>query len=322
MEQAVWDEKFNIGVEVIDKAHAKLFRIVKKLLDISEDAKANQHAYKEGIKYLETYTMKHFSEEEAYMRSIRYAAYGQHKRIHDNFRDKTLISLKRDMELSGYSLLSVQRFIKIMSNWLAEHIMGEDQAIVGRSVPRRGYDISSQIPVIARTVCRTTLDLFQVETTLISAEYKGQNIGNGFYCRQLYDLEGGIRLQLLLGLEAPLILRGLNRSAEMQAIPEGPAANEACLSVFGQLFQDMGKLFRVEEEYELKKENLMSRNEFRTDFMKGYPCSLLFSSRLGYLIFCYRSWRIPSQAATAAAEKEKAAGRTAGRRGGPQSAVS
>ncbi len=242
MEQAVWDEKFNIGVEVIDKAHAKLFRIVKKLLDISEDAKANQHAYKEGIKYLETYTMKHFSEEEAYMRSIRYGAYGQHKRIHDNFRDKTLISLKRDMELSGYSLLSVQRFIKIMSNWLAEHIMGEDQAIVGRSVPRRGYDISSQIPVIARTVCRTTLDLFQVETTLISAEYKGQNIGNGFYCRQLYDLEGGIRLQLLLGLEAPLILRGLNRSAEMQAIPEGPAANEACLSVFGQLFQDMGKL--------------------------------------------------------------------------------
>ncbi len=89
MEQAVWDEKFNIGVEVIDKAHAKLFRIVKKLLDISEDAKANQHAYKEGIKYLETYTMKHFSEEEAYMRSIRYGAYGQHKRIHDNFRDKT-----------------------------------------------------------------------------------------------------------------------------------------------------------------------------------------------------------------------------------------
>ena len=73
MEQIVWDEKFNIGVEVVDKAHSKLFRIMKKLLEVPENEEINQATYREGIKYLEAYTMIHFLEEETYMRSIKYS---------------------------------------------------------------------------------------------------------------------------------------------------------------------------------------------------------------------------------------------------------
>ena len=116
MEKVAWDDRFKIGVEIVDRAHAKLFRIVNKLFDISQDASTNQAAYVEGIKYLEAYSMTHFSEEEAYMRSVRYNGYAEHKRIHDNFRNKTLISLKRDLELSGYSVPAVQRFVGIMNN--------------------------------------------------------------------------------------------------------------------------------------------------------------------------------------------------------------
>ena len=50
MEKVVWDDRFKIGVEMVDRAHAKLFRIVSKLLDISQDASTNQAAYIEGIK--------------------------------------------------------------------------------------------------------------------------------------------------------------------------------------------------------------------------------------------------------------------------------
>ena len=95
MERLVWDDKYNIGVEVVDKAHAKLFKIIDKLLENIEDVTSNQHTYMEGIKYLDAYAMKHFSEEEAFMRSIKYNKYMQHKKIHDNFRDKTLVSLKK-----------------------------------------------------------------------------------------------------------------------------------------------------------------------------------------------------------------------------------
>ncbi len=290
MENIAWDEKFNIGVDVIDKAHAKLFRIMKKLIDMSEDDETNQTTYKEGIKYLEAYSMTHFSEEETYMRSVRYQGYAQHKKIHDNFRDKTLVSLKKDLELSNYSTTAVHRFVGIMNNWLAEHIMMEDQAIVGRIINRKGYDLSSQIPIISRVMNRAMTEVFQTESKFVSADYKGQNFGKALYCCYFCDTESGIRLQLLLGVEETLFFR-----AAKQQEAEKEMTEEEKLRVFGQLFQTISKLFRVETEYELDKDNLLTRDGFRANFMKGYPCSLLFTTKVGYFVFCYRSWRVKKQ---------------------------
>lgn len=300
MEQIVWDEKYNIGVEVVDTAHAKLFRIMKKLMDISQDNSGDgyQSTYREMIKYLETYSMTHFSEEE-YMRSIRYKSYGHHKKIHDSFRDKTLVSLKKDLELSGYSGSAVQRFVAIMSGWLSEHIMKEDQAIVGRGNARKGRDLSSQIGIISRAANRGAQEVFQVEAKLDSAEYKGHNIGKGFYCRQWYDTEGGIRLQFLLGMEEPLMARGITRMVETRMVRKGEGTKENILLVFQQILEHMGKIFRAEAADELTKDNLLDRDGFRADFMKGYPCSLLFSTKIGYFVFCYRSWRVKNQKADA-----------------------
>lgn len=288
MEKIVWDDKYKIGVEAVDKAHAKLFRITNKLFDISQDASVNQAAYGEGIKYLEAYTMTHFSEEEAYMRSIRYSGYAEHKRLHDNFRNKTLVSLKRDLELSNYSSSAIQRFVGIMGNWLTEHIMLEDQAIVGKAVRQKKRDRSSQIDIISRTVNRTVQDVLQAETKLVSTDYKGQNIGNGYYCCQYYDMGGGVMLQLLLGVEDILFLRGIER---IPGIRKREMTESDILHVFKQLFEKMGRLFKVETEPEFGMENLLDRDQFRKEFMKGCPCSLLFGTRSGALVFCYRSWR-------------------------------
>ena len=64
------------------------------------------------------------------------------------------------------------------------------------------------------------------------------------------------------------------------------------LKIFEQMFERIGRLFRAEEESALKKENLLTVEEFRTEFMKGYPCSLLYSNKVGHLAFCYRNWRV------------------------------
>ena len=287
MENIAWDDKFNIGVDVIDKAHAKLFRIMNKLIDMSEDEENNQTTYKEGIKYLEAYSMTHFSEEESYMRSIRYQGYAQHKKVHDNFRDKTLVTLKKDLESSNYSTASVQRFVGIMNNWLTEHIMMQDQAIVGRIVNRKGFDLTSQIPVISRVLNRAMTEVFQTEAKFVSADYKGQNFGKTLYCCYFCDTESGIRLQLLLGIEETLFLRAVKQQGVT-----GNLTEDETLQIFGQLFQIISKLFRVETEYELDRDNLLTRDGFRANFMKGYPCSLLFSTKSGYFVFCYRSWRV------------------------------
>lgn len=288
MEKIMWDDRYKMGVEAVDRAHAKLFRIVNKLFDLSQDVSANQAAYKEGIKYLEAYSMTHFSEEEAYMRSIRYGGYAEHKRIHDNFRNKTLISLKKDLELSGYSSSAVERFVGIMGNWLTEHIMLEDQAIVGKVVRQKKRDLSTQIEIISKTVHHAVKEVLQTETKLVSTEYKGQNIGNGYYCCQYYQMGGGVVLQLLLGVEDVLFLRGIER---IPGIRKREMTERDVLHVFGQLFERMGRLFKVETKPEFGPENLLSRDNFRKEFMKGCPCSLLFGTRSGALAFCYRSWK-------------------------------
>ena len=181
--------------------------------------------------------------------------------------------------------------------------MKEDQAIVGKAGTRKNYDISAQIPIISRVVNRTMLEVFQIETKLASANYKGQNIGKGFYSRQFYDTEKGVRVQFLLGVEEPLFLRGANRIPGMQG---EELTEESVLHIFGELFQNVSKLFRIETEYEFGKENLLTRDGFRTEFMKNYPCSLLYTTKSGYFIFCYRSWRIKhpkAQAGTAEGER-------------------
>ncbi len=176
----------------------------------------------------------------------------------------------------------------IMGSWLTEHIMLEDQAIVGKAVRQKKRDLSTQIEIISKTVHHAVKEVLQTETKLVSTEYKGQNIGNGYYCCQYYQMGGGVVLQLLLGVEDVLFLRGIER---IPGIRKREMTERDVLHVFGQLFERMGRLFKVETKPEFGPENLLSRDNFRKEFMKGCPCSLLFGTRSGALAFCYRSWK-------------------------------
>ena len=50
MSGIVWNDRFNVGVESIDRAHQRLFSIVGKLLSLNEDTEKQQYACREGIK--------------------------------------------------------------------------------------------------------------------------------------------------------------------------------------------------------------------------------------------------------------------------------
>ena len=90
-----WDERFNIGVDVVDQEHRKLFSIVRRLVSLSEDEKNRQWACAEGIKYFKYYTAKHFAQEEKYMRSIGYGVYIMHKQLHVYFIDRKLHAIEQ-----------------------------------------------------------------------------------------------------------------------------------------------------------------------------------------------------------------------------------
>ena len=84
--EAEWNKNFNIGVDSIDNAHRKLFSIVRKLINLSQNEHNGQWACAEGIKYFKRYAIEHFTDEEAYMQSIDYSGYKIHKRLHDDIK--------------------------------------------------------------------------------------------------------------------------------------------------------------------------------------------------------------------------------------------
>lgn len=292
MKELSWNEQFNIGVEVVDRAHAGLFRRVAKLIDIVEHEANCQNACRESIRFLEDYTMTHFSEEEIYMRSVRYKGYEKHKKIHDNFRDITLVSLKKQLEASGYSPAVVERFVSVLVGWLTGHIMAEDQAITGKVPAKRDYEESLETSVVAGAVNQAMRDVFHLDSELVNEEYNGRGVRHAYYYRLCYELEDGARVQLLLGLEEQLARRGVGFMLGLSAMHNPEMVREASLQILQQLFHHLGKLFKSDKEYELYREEILTRDEFREDFMTRYDCNLLFETRLGHFIFCVRKWEV------------------------------
>ena len=68
--QIVWKDRYNIGVDIIDKEHKKLFRILNKLFEFGQQEEKSQWACQEAVKYFKDHTLQHFPNEEDYMESI------------------------------------------------------------------------------------------------------------------------------------------------------------------------------------------------------------------------------------------------------------
>ncbi|MCI8361024.1 MAG: hemerythrin, partial [Clostridiales bacterium] len=116
--QFVWREEYQIGVDVIDREHQRLFNIINKLFAYREAKKDSQWTCQEGIKYFKGHTLKHFTDEEEYMASIAYEGLAQHRHIHEGFRNNTLPALERELEQDGYSPEAVDHFLGVCAGWL------------------------------------------------------------------------------------------------------------------------------------------------------------------------------------------------------------
>ena len=160
--QMVWQDEYNIGVEVIDQEHQRLFKIINRLLAYDDDK--SQWACQEGIKYFKTHAMKHFTEEEDYMASIGYEGLETHRQIHRIFRDSTLPALERELEETGYSPDSVKHFLGVCAGWLIGHTLTEDQAIVGGKVSKWGSLLpEEELDELKKVIVQQVFDMFRLE---------------------------------------------------------------------------------------------------------------------------------------------------------------
>ena len=136
-----WQERFTIGVESIDNAHRELFRIANKLHSVVRTNDSNiKWTAAQTIKYIHSYTLRHFQDEEAYMRSINFRDYEAHKTIHASMREKIIPRLCARLEQEDYSAESIEFFLDVLEKWLTRHIVGHDREIVRKTLPDAAED--------------------------------------------------------------------------------------------------------------------------------------------------------------------------------------
>lgn len=128
-EDIVWGEEHAIGVEAIDSAHQEFFRILRRLMMLSHNKSKHQWVAEEGIKYLKQYAIRHFQNEEEYMRSIGYVKLEQHREQHETMRTKILPKIESQLRHERFSEEALEKFLTIMRLWLTRHIMVHDKAI-------------------------------------------------------------------------------------------------------------------------------------------------------------------------------------------------
>lgn len=286
-----WNDRFSIGVDTIDRAHERLFTIVGRLISLNEDETKQQHACREGIKYFNSYALKHFAEEEAYMRSINYPGYTLHKTLHDNLREETLPALEEELEEQGYSKESVRHFIGISVGWLTSHIMREDYAITGKSASKWTHPASdNETDSLSKSIVRALESMCQAKSQIVSQHYGGDDFSSGkTLCYRLtYLAKDKSHLQFYLVYEEPLVLRTLSDILG-QDIPRIDQTAISAMKILSEQFVDTVKQhFMVDKKYYLEKNDLMTFEQFVRTFDKEYPpYSLLFRAEgKGYFAFC------------------------------------
>lgn len=286
--QFIWQDRFNIGVDVIDREHKKLFSIMNRLLVFSEQEDKSQWVCQEGLKYFKDHAMKHFAEEEAYMASIHYAGFDTHRRLHDNFRKKMIPALEKELMQTAYSAEAVNHFLGVCSGWLIAHTLTEDHAIAGKAVSKWGELLPDQMQAaMQQTIIQLLRDLFQLEARVVSECYGGERFGKGIYYRLNYENRNGERWEIMLVFEEKLIFKTIGSMIDVEASTVNAMMMHAARFTAQQFVNSINQHFPSAEVHEIKDENLLTYDQFQRAFARQkLQFSLLFDTGAGYFAYC------------------------------------
>ncbi len=288
--QFTWQEAYHIGVDVIDKEHERLFKIINKLMAIQEDERDNQWMCQEGIKYFKGHAMKHFADEEKYMMSIGYEGLERHRRIHKGFRENTLPALEKEMERLNYSADAVNHFLGVCAGWLIGHTLTEDQAIKGDHISRWEHLLpSEEQDVLKKVIVQLVFDMFQLESQAISEAYGGEKFGRGVYYRLVYGgNDKDLRQEIILVFEEKLLINTVGKIMGIQTNKLDTMLVNAARYTARQFVGRVLEHFPNTSSLELKEENLLTYDQFHKIFEREKPqISLLFDTGgAGYFSYC------------------------------------
>lgn len=273
MQQIQWRDRFNLGVEAIDQAHRRLFSIVQKMMDLYVERHEEKFACVEGIKYFKAYTLKHFAEEEAYMRKIGYSGYLAHKKLHDKMKYDTLPELERLLYESDFSTEMVQRFIGVCTGWLTGHIIIEDRAIVGE----RPNELSPMRPDDELSVIQSVIISPLQEILGCPIQFSGRfsikdTILNEQYYELTYSTQEGNWLRVILVIGQEMLLRAAGLMFGMDFYEKNEIVCFAMQEIAQNLIQQAAASFGEQpDKFQLEKGRFLEHEEFIEQFRVQPP---------------------------------------------------
>lgn len=288
MKEIAWNKRYELGVDFIDKEHKMLFSTMNKLLRLSEDEDKSEWVCREGVKFLKNHSLKHFEHEEEYMKSIAYGGYETHKRLHDNFRQKTLPALETEMEEMNYSTESIRHFLGICIGWVISHTLTEDMAIIGKS-RSKWTDIPQEREqeAMEQIIIQLIQDIFHLNAKMISGLYSGQDFGKVICCQFIYKGEEKKKWEVILVYEEQLLLKIMSGILNMDYPKVDDMAINVSRYMSRQFLERVKESFPALEGFELDKENLLTYDQLLDSFEREHPtCSMLFDTGFGYFAFC------------------------------------
>lgn len=289
MGNIVWNKRYELGVDFIDKEHKQLFSTINKLLAISQEQGKGEWACREGVKYLKNHTIEHFEHEEAYMRSINYGDYEVHKHLHDDFQFNTLPALETELAENEFSEESIRHFLGVSIGWLVAHTQTEDLAIAGKKLSRwTDLPESGEMDALEQTIVQLFADTFQLKIKPISRQYGGEEFGKVFCCRFAYrSANKKERWEIMISYEERLLLKIVSDLMSTQYLKVDDMVINIIRYVSRQLLEKMKECFPTLGQYELENESLLTQEQLANAFEREHPsCSMLFDTGNGYFTFC------------------------------------
>lgn len=118
-----WDDSFSVGVEEIDEQHRRWIEIINELHDSIMDRTVSVKTTDRILCAMIDYAHFHFAFEEDYLKKINYPDLKKHHYQHEFFT-KNLVAKLQEERAGG--LVMNTEVMRILMNWLQEHIQEED----------------------------------------------------------------------------------------------------------------------------------------------------------------------------------------------------
>lgn len=124
-DRLIFDARYLVGIEQVDREHQKLFQLADKIYDcLAVDAIVPMSEIRAAIAELIDSTKTHFANEELLMGSTDYPDLEEHRELH-----AYLISRIEDFETSvelGEQITPVDAY-EFLCDWLGDHIQSKDR---------------------------------------------------------------------------------------------------------------------------------------------------------------------------------------------------